>query len=432
MPKIFISYRRDDSQYVIDGIHTELCKHFPEKDVFLDVQNIPLGVDFDIYLREQIEAHDVILVIIGNDWANIMKERANQDDDFVRIEIENALEQNKILIPILVKGAEMPDFSDLPDSIQGMRRKNNMSIRRKPDLTGDVKRLADGISEVMNFKVKRGTSVRMKQEPPPQQTEQPYDEHELRQMIKSKVAIERGKLGKSKPKTPSKPDKSILPDPFEWIHIPAGEVTLEAGGYIPKGGQTFAVDDFYIAKYPVTNAQYAVYVAETGKKPEYWDNLDFNQPLQPVVGVSWHDAIAYCDWLSQKLPYKVILPTEQQWQAAAQGNTGREYPWGNEWDDKRANTNRSVGKTTSVNHYPSGASPYGVLDMAGNVWEWCLTDYKIGANDTSGISVRIQRGSAFNSARNLARASYRHPYVPNFGRYDFGVRLVVAPILSEL
>lgn len=411
MPKIFISYRRADSQYVIDGIHTELCKHFPEKDVFLDVQNIPLGVDFDIYLREQISAHDIVLVIIGNDWADIMKERANQDDDFVRIEIENALQQEKILIPVLVKGAEMPDFSDLPDSIQGMRRKNNISIRRKLDLTGDVKRLADGINEAMNFKLKRGTSVRMKQEAPPQT---PVG-------LTSTSSV-------TKPKILPHPDESILPDPFEWIHIPASDVTLEAGGYVPEAGQTFTVDDFYIAKYPLTNVQYGVYVAETGKNPDYWDDARFNQPLQPVVGISWHDAIAYCDWLSEKLRYNVSLPTEQQWQLAAQGNDKLIYPWSNRWDSTLCNHDvdeMSIGRTTPVNQYPGGASPFWVMDMSGNVREWCLTDYESGSQDTNNNVVRrVLRGGGWNNfPASFFRCATRSARLSDYSLINFGFRI---------
>lgn len=380
MPKIFISYRRADSQYVIDGIHTELCKHFPEEDVFLDVESIPLGVDFDIYLRDQIAAYDVVLAIIGPDWERIMKDRAGQEDDFVRIEIENALQQNKIVIPVLVKEAEMPDFSDLPASIQGLQRKNNIRIRRKPDLSGDVKRLVDGITTALTYTAKRETLVRMKQQASTQTV--------------SKAML--------------RPDKTILPDPFEWTYIPAGDVILKEGGYVPMGGEKFSVVDFYISKYPITNAQYAIYVDESGNVPDFWTDHNFNGSLQPVVGVSWHDAIGYCHWLSENIGYVITLPTEHQWQRAAQGDEKFIYPWGNVWDSNNSNANRRVGKTSSVLQYPEGASPYNVYDMSGNIWEWCLTDWNTGTHDRSGEEkIRVMRGGSWMSSTIHTQSEHR-------------------------
>jgi len=106
MPKIFISYRRLDSQYVTDAIYEFFKGQFGADNVFLDVGNIPFGVDFRDYLREQIAEHDVVLVIIGPEWGRIMREQNGQANDFVRIEIEQALQQNKLVIPVLVMNAD--------------------------------------------------------------------------------------------------------------------------------------------------------------------------------------------------------------------------------------------------------------------------------------------------------------------------------------
>ena len=111
MTKIFISYRRDDSQYVTDNIFEHMARHFGKENVFLDVGNIPFGVDFRTYLNEQVSAHDVILVIIGQDWGRIMEERASQQNDFVRIEIESALKADKLVIPVLVKNSELKQMT---------------------------------------------------------------------------------------------------------------------------------------------------------------------------------------------------------------------------------------------------------------------------------------------------------------------------------
>ena len=147
MAKIFISYRRADSQYVTDIVYEHMARHFSKENVFLDVGSIPFGVDFRTYLNDQVAAHDVVLVIIGPDWGRIMQERAGQANDFVRIEIESALKQGKLVIPVLVKNAEMPDFSQLPQSISELQWRNSAVVRRQPDLENDCTRLADGIRQ---------------------------------------------------------------------------------------------------------------------------------------------------------------------------------------------------------------------------------------------------------------------------------------------
>lgn len=161
MIKIFISYRRLDSQYVTDSIHDHMSRHFGKENVFIDVGSIPFGMDFRVYLAEQIAEHDVILVVIGPDWGRMMQERTNEVNDFVRIEIENALKQNKLVIPVLVMEAKLPDFSNLPPSIADLQWKNAARVRRKPDLEHDCDRLAEGIQAY--FK----TSVGAIRESPP-------------------------------------------------------------------------------------------------------------------------------------------------------------------------------------------------------------------------------------------------------------------------
>ncbi|MDP7000162.1 MAG: SUMF1/EgtB/PvdO family nonheme iron enzyme, partial [Candidatus Poribacteria bacterium] len=127
---------------------------------------------------------------------------------------------------------------------------------------------------------------------------------------------------------------------------------------IPDGPLTSA---FYMDKYEVTNAQYRKFVQATGhREPKYWDNSKYNQPNQPVVGVSWHDATAYAKWAGKR------LPSEAEWEYAARGGLkGKEYPWGDqEPSSSRANYGSNVGKPTAVGSYP--ANGYGLYDMAGN------------------------------------------------------------------
>lgn len=198
-----------------------------------------------------------------------------------------------------------------------------------------------------------------------------------------------------------------------WVEIPGGPVMLEKGGYLSQPA-VFEVAPFAIAKYPVTNAQYAGFVEAGGytnrawwlddgwkrrerevwAEPRYWRDRDWNAPDHPVVGVSWYEALAFCRWLGEA----ITLPTEQQWQRAAQGDDGREYPWGNEAPNKAlCNWNRDIDETTPVTQYPDGASPYGVMDMCGNVWEWCRTGWDSGTATPDGDEGRILRGGSWSS-----------------------------------
>lgn len=245
----------------------------------------------------------------------------------------------------------------------------------------------------------------------------------------------------------------LLPAPFAWVSIPAGKVTLEAGGYVPAGGQTFDVPAFAIAKYPVTNAQYRLFVdaggyrerqwwtdagwkqRETDKwtEPRYWNDPKWNGDEYPVVGVSWYEAVAFCQWLSAASGENVTLPTEQQWQRAAQGNDGRAYPWGKTWEDGRCN--HSVGKdwqknsTTSVRQFEGkGDSPFGVVDMTGNVWEWCLTSHNDGVNDINiDTEYRMLRGGSWIiSYADDFRCAVRIRVNPHVGGNNWGFRLALS------
>jgi formylglycine-generating enzyme required for sulfatase activity len=243
------------------------------------------------------------------------------------------------------------------------------------------------------------------------------------------------------PTTTTKPSSiSLMPKPFDWISIPN--------------------KDYSIAKYPVTNAQFRKFIDAGGykadkwwteeglkhrkdgkwTKPRYWDNSKWNGDTQPVVGVNWFESVAFCLWLSDVTGEKIMLPTEDQWQFVAQGTDGRNYPWGNKWDNTKCNNNVSGGmfgflnnkpdghgeRTTPVVAYESvGKSPFGVIDMAGNVWEWCLTDYDNKTNDVeSNANKRVLRGGSwYNYNTGYFRADCRFRFVPSYWYNGGGFRI---------
>lgn len=238
--------------------------------------------------------------------------------------------------------------------------------------------------------------------------------------------------------------EDVLPPPFAWCDIPAGRVTLEAGGYL-RETTTFDVPEFAITKYPITNAQYKVFVsAKDGyADPQWWDySGDASQwrkanprpqatafPVDdhPRTNVSWYDAVAFCRWLTAKTGQQIALPTAQQWQRAAQGDDGRTYPWGNEFDVNKANTRESgIERTTPVTQYPRGASPFGVLDMSGNVWEWCLTAWYIEKTALDSIGGRCLRGGSWSDYRGSARLSFRNRNNPNEWGSHVGFRMCLS------
>jgi formylglycine-generating enzyme required for sulfatase activity len=197
------------------------------------------------------------------------------------------------------------------------------------------------------------------------------------------------------------------------VYVPGGEYALGEG----SGRHRVILSPFWIGKYPVTNEQYGRFlkVNPKAKKLEYWDDQRFNQPQHPVVGVSWDEAKAYCAWASLQ------LPSEARWEAAARGTDERRFPWGNaEPAPEHASFDRQDG-TTPVGAFPKGAGPFGTLDQAGNVWEWCedvwnADAYKErdGKEDPDATiddaAVRCLRGGSWNYPAGTLAAAYRHGF----------------------
>jgi hypothetical protein len=174
------------------------------------------------------------------------------------------------------------------------------------------------------------------------------------------------------------------------------------------------IESFEIARFPVMVAEYRQFVEDAGHRvPNEWEGQK-QHPNWPVTRVSWHDAVAYCQWAGLR------LPTEREWERAAQAAEGREYPWGNERPDpNRANYDESkVGDPTPVGLYPLGATPEGIRDLAGNVWEWCADWYD------EKKEYKVLRGGSWNVDSVVLRAAYRYGLHPGNWYDDVGFRCV--------
>ena len=223
--------------------------------------------------------------------------------------------------------------------------------------------------------------------------------------------------------------------------IPAGEFLMGSDKRKDKEARDnelpqhrVRLEEYAIGKYPLTVAEYGMFVEATHRAaPRDWDTQK-KRPEHPVVYVSWEDVQAYAKWLGEVTGEKWRLPSEAEWEKAARGTDGRIYPWGNEWDASRANTwEKGPHETTPVGSYPQGASPYGVMDMAGNVWEWTNTVYKEypydagdGREDVNSINTRVLRGGSWGGISGLARAASRFSNWQDVSNNYGGARLAVS------
>jgi hypothetical protein len=231
--------------------------------------------------------------------------------------------------------------------------------------------------------------------------------HLERLLIGQKLA----EFGDPQPGVGLRPDG--MPD-IAWVDIPEGQVKLEDIDHV------FEVRPFRMAKYPVTNQQFEAFLkAEDGyRNEEWWRDIEHDQAAQPSWQednspremVSWYEAVAFCRWLSAKTGTSIRLPTEWEWQQAATGgNPERIYPWKGEWDTTRCNSYESrLNRTTAVGMYPQGATQQGVLDMAGNVWEWCLNTYEHQDLSITTAGLRVLRGGSWYGTPENLRVSDRN------------------------
>jgi formylglycine-generating enzyme required for sulfatase activity len=209
----------------------------------------------------------------------------------------------------------------------------------------------------------------------------------------------------------------------------AGYVTIPPGRYPSQDGWTEIEGAFALSRYPVTNSQFARFIEEGGyrnrehwsaqgwkwlqkaqvNEPAYHNDRRYDAPNQPVVGVSWWEAEAFCRWAGGR------LPSEQEWEAAARGSKAREYPWEGPWEDGICNTVESrLGTTSPVGLFPrSRQADFGLEDLAGNVWEWVSGE-------------RLLRGGSWNLGAWDARAAGRYDVNPDYRDDYVGFRVLLA------
>jgi len=476
MSKIFLSYRRQDTAGVAGRIYDRLRAHFGSDAVFMDIDTIPFGVDFREHIDTAVGQCDVALAVIGPRWSGKTKASRRIDDakDFVRIEIESALQRGIPVIPVLIDQTRMLAETDLPPSLAGLVYRNGTVVDQGRDFHSHVDRLVRGIEYLLNQPgVAIATASRQLREAAPtlpvaKEPERP----------RNVSPTETGQPSKPAPAQPVQARTNSIG--MTLIRIEAGEFLMgSTKEQIDKLMKQFSdlkrewFDDeqpqhkvkitrpFYLAAHQVTVGQFRRFVESKGYETEAekpgdktnWRNPGFTQgDDHPVVCVSHNDAMAFLGWLNEQETEKkrgYRLPTEAQWEYACRAGTGALY--GANDDPESLVRIANVADASHKKVFPTATcikgddgfvytAPVGsfepnawhLYDMIGNVWEWCddWFDPKFyqsspGENphNTSKASFRVVRGGSWYSNAGFCRPARRFRFAPEFRHFYLGFRV---------
>jgi formylglycine-generating enzyme required for sulfatase activity len=395
---------------------------------WLDEEELLPGQKWQKEIPKAVAAANVVIVCLSQ--AALTKAGYVQEEIKFALDIaDRQPEETIFLIPLKLEEC------DVPDRLAGLHWVNFFEQR-------DFERLLRALRTKAEEKSKREVkNIETEASVEPQPKSLPLTVH-LANLLLS---------WRSPTSHPSSSLPKTLPRRFdfepEMILIPAGEFLL---GSDPKKDEyahedeqpqhTLYLPNYYMAKAPVTNAQYAAFVKTAGyKPPQQWNNKQppLGKENHPVEEVSWNHALTYCRWLAKTTGQPYRLPTEAEWEKGARGTDGRIYPWGDQWDAKRCNSRENgKGDTTPVDTYLHGASPYSLLDIAGNVGEWCSTIWQKKAYPfqaqgkwTKAYLLRtnvpcVLRGGAYYYDEEFARCAFRSESSPDNRHFGIGFRIV--------
>jgi hypothetical protein len=492
--KIFISYRREDTEGYAGRIFDHLSKYFGADRVFMDVEAIALGDNFVDVIEEAVCSASVFIALIGNRWMSAADEKGNlrlQDPkDFVRLEVSSALRNEETrVIPLLVHSTTMPSSNALPEDLAPLTFRNAMNISHAR-FVADVDRLTEEIEKYFEqigvpgkktttkpkfsipiwgwigaaalalFLIIFAATGGFKSEPTPTQealalqTNQPTPS-KIPTSTETQTSIPPTATDVVAPvvediftETPT-PSPTLIPEISTSIIVQRGESSAEmilvaeclldeAGEYNDKNCDLALNGDelegaFFIDAFPVTNEQFIAFLNQNSYTVgDVRDWFDYDHPdggaainnvgewyrkdgyeNYPVIAVSWDWAERFCMY------YGGGLPSQDEWIMAARGGGDFFYPWGNnQINSSFANYNNRIGKTIPVQSNAKNVSPFGVWDMAGNVWEWTNTQ----VNGQFAL-----KGGSFISNDFLLRIDQRKIESPDVLSGDFGFRCVCSP-----
>jgi formylglycine-generating enzyme required for sulfatase activity len=363
VPKIAISYRRTDTEVMTGRIRDRLAARYGEDAVFMDIDNIPFGKDFRVHIAEAIVQSDILLVIVGPRWLGAGRggaRRIDSETDFVRLEVETAINNALPVIPVLVGAAKMPQPAQLPESLKGFGFLNAAPVDTGRDFHQHMERLIRGIDQIpdRHATIPAGTGSR------------------------DEVASAIVPASASRDADGDRADLEVFRDASfapDLVVIPAGQFIMgspggEEGRFDNEEPQHRVTIDrrFAIGRYPVTFDEYDRFCE--AQRRENPNDQGWGRGRRPVIKVSWDDALAYIAWLWQEIGRDYRLPSEAEWEYACRAGTTSRYSFGDAITPDNANYSDSgLRRTSSVGAY--AANPWGLHDMHGNVWEWVEDDW---------------------------------------------------------
>ncbi len=412
--KVFISYSRQDYDFV-----ERLVDDLAARGVgtWLDQRDIPAGQRWDNAIQKALRECEFFLVVLSP--ASVASEN-------VLDEVAYAMGKKKPVFPVLAQECDIP---------YRLARVQYVDFRHDYGL---------GLDNLIEDLTRAGVPILEKPGILPEAAPAPAAP----------------KTGQTTPEETRARTEEAEPEPglltltspvrLELVRVPLGEFLM---GSDPEGDEKARLDEqpqhrlflpeFSISRYLVTNAQYQVYVTSAkARPPDHWEAGKLPSGLEdhPAVLLTWHEAEAFCEWLSGETGKPFRLPSEAEWEKAARGGDGRIFPWGDRFDKRKLNSEEDgPGAPTPVGQYsPGGDSPYGAADMAGNVWEWCADWYEEGEyerhsqgadQDLQGPRAgqfRVLRGGSFLSNAGFVRCAYRGRDLPGDGFRDIGFRVVLS------
>lgn len=427
MSDIFISYASEDRDRVEALAHALEQKGW---SVWWDRQ-IPIGRSFDEVIQDAIEAAQTVVVVwtetsVKSRWVkNEAREGLNREVLFpVRLtEVELPFEFRYVQTAPLMDWQPEEDHKGFDKLVNALEVVIGAPVNHTKPGKRRKKRSVEPVIEDPNEDLSP-----LPEEKPRSVSVNPINLEEFEKQCRQIVA---------KRKSDKKPLRSRIlvsrrETPFEMVKVPKGQYL-----YGEKKTQATIDHDYWIDKYLVTNEKYRAFIEAGGYEkqpywsyegwrfrtqenitsPRFWNDTKWNKPNYPVVGVSYYEADAYATWVGKR------LPTEEEWEKAARGEDGREFPWGKWFAAKKCNSgyrgllHRPIDQTTPVDHYSDGISPYGCYDMAGNVQQWCASWYDYRHTN------HVVRGGAWDKGALVLLASNRQSSIDGTRANSLGFRL---------
>ncbi len=448
MRRVFVSYRREDSADVTGRICDRLISHFGRENVYMDVDAIPLGADFRDHIDEAVGRCDALLAVIGPKWAGICdaegKPRLQDVNDTLRTEIGSALARGIPVIPVLVRGSEMPSPESLPADLRELCDRNGTPVRPNPDFDADMSRVVEALEG-------RGRSPAAGRRRRPNSRKRRWVPMVALMLLVAAAALSSGIVPMtlldddvSGPAWARVADDQMaeakrlgVPVAFEdplgvrFVLVPTG--TFEMGSSRRRSTERYewpqhevTLGPFYMA---TTETTHGTWEAVMGS-----NIFDFSDRSLPARNVSWSDCRRFLDALNQRGYGTYRLPTEAEWEYACRANSAEPWFFGN--DETKLHEYAWFESNSGQRVHPGGGrkpNAWGLYDVYGNVMEWCADSRHssyVGApvDGTAwvdhGDGYRIVRGGSSRSSALRARSASRNWQREGDRFNDVGFRLV--------